>query len=66
MLTLSPAELREFTGKRRCDAQARVLDHMGVPYSTRPDGTLAVLRSVVERALGGAGTIGRPEPQLMP
>jgi len=66
MLTLSPAELRAITGKRRSDAQARVLEHMGVRYSTRPDGTLAVLRVVAEMALGGTGRIERPEPQLMP
>jgi hypothetical protein len=66
MLTLSPPELRELTGKRRSDAQARVLDHMGVMYSTRPDGSLAVLRVVAERALGGTGTIERSEPQLQP
>lgn len=66
MLTLSPAELREITGKRRSDAQARVLEHMGVHYSTRPDGTLAVLRVVAEMALGGTGRIERSEPQLQP
>lgn len=66
MLTLSPPELRELTGKRRSDAQARVLDFMRMPYSTRPDGSLAVLRVVAERVLGGTGTIERPEPQLQP
>ena len=66
MLILTPAELYELTGRRRCDAQARALDHMGVPYSRRPDGTLAVLRVAVERLLGGVGTIERKEPELMP
>ncbi len=66
MLTLSPRELSELTGKRRSDAQARVLSHMGIPFTTRPDGTLAVLRAAVEARLGGAGRIERPEPQLMP
>jgi len=67
MLTLTPAELRELTGRRRADAQARSLEHMGIPYSTRPNGTLAVLRAVVERALGGTITpTPRPEPELMP
>jgi hypothetical protein len=65
-LTLTPSELREFTGRRRCDAQARVLDHMVVPYSRRPDGSLAVLRSVAERALGGDGRMRRQEPELQP
>jgi len=67
VLTLTPAELREFTGRRRSDAQARVLEHMRLPYSRRPDGTLVVLRSVAERLLGGDGTIAAPrEPQLLP
>lgn len=66
MLTLTPAELREFTGKRRSDAQARVLDHLRLPYSARPDGTLIVLRAVAELKLGGAVTMPRREPQLQP
>ena len=66
MLTLSPAELRELTERRRSDAQARVLDHMGIPYQVRPDGSLAVLRIVAERALGGTGTMTFQEPQLQP
>lgn len=66
MLTLSPSELRELTAKRRSDAQARVLEHMGIPFTTRPNGTLAVLRVTVEARLGGVGRIERTEPQLMP
>lgn len=66
MLTLTPYELRELAGRRRSDAQARVLDHMGLPYSRRPDGSLVVLRVVAERMLGGGGTIVKAEPQLQP
>lgn len=62
---LSPSELRELTGRRRSDAQARALDHMGIPYQVRPDGTLAVLRIVAERALGGTGTMTH-HPELQP
>lgn len=64
MLTLTPAELRELTGKRRCDAQRRVLEHMGIPFFGRPDGTLAVLRAHVETT--PSGTIPAAEPELMP
>lgn len=68
MFTLTPDELRELTGCRRSDAQARALEHMGIPFSARPNGTLAVLRTVVERALGADGTMAPTprEPQLQP
>ena len=66
MINLSPTELREYTGRRQNNAQARVLEHMGVPFTRRPDGTLVVLRSVAEAMGGGARTMARPEPQLQP
>lgn len=66
MLTLTPTELRELTGRRRGDAQERALNHMGIPYGRRPDGSLVVLRSVAERLLGGGGTMPKAEPQLQP
>lgn len=62
-LALSPDELRELTARRRSDAQARVLDFMGIPYRARPDGTLAVLRIHVEV---GATMQLSPEPELQP
>jgi hypothetical protein len=64
MLTLTPAELRELTGRRRSDAQRRELDHMGIAYRVRSDGTLAVLRADVQTRPGG--TIPAAEPELMP
>lgn len=66
-LTLDDDELREVTGKRRAPAQRRALDHMGIPYRQRPDGSLAVLRAAAELALGGPGSISvAPEPELQP
>jgi hypothetical protein len=62
-LTLSPDELRELTGRRRADAQARVLDFMHIPYLTRPNGTLAVLRIHVEV---GATMPLQTQPELQP
>jgi hypothetical protein len=66
-LALEPSELRSLTGHRRRDAQERALGHMGIPYGTRPDGSIVVLRSVVEGQLG-RGTVAAPrrEPRLMP
>lgn len=49
-LCLSEAEVRELTNRKRSDAQMRALNWMGVSYRTRPDGSLAVLRSAVEGA----------------
>ena len=60
-LLLTQDEIKALTGKRRSDAQARELAHMGIPYRVRRDGSIAVLLSDVET---------RParvrEPELMP
>lgn len=45
MLTLTPDELVEVTGRRRATAQARALAALGIPYRTRPDGTVLVFRA---------------------
>lgn len=42
ILTLS--DLAELTGKTRRSAQARVLAHLGIPFKTRPDGSLVVFQ----------------------
>lgn len=41
---LTDQELIELTGKVKPTAQSRVLDFMEIPYKSRPDGTLAVVR----------------------
>lgn len=68
-LTLAPDELQALTGRRRVDAQRRELDAMRIPYLVRTDHSLAVSRSAVEAALGGApapGTMRSAEPELQP
>ena len=52
-LHLTDDELLSLTHRRRPSAQARALQVMGVPYRTRPDGTLLVSRTAAERALSG-------------
>ena len=52
-LHLTDEELLSLTHLRRPSAQARALRAMGVPYRTRPDGTLLVGRTAAERALTG-------------
>lgn len=59
-VVLSADELRELTGKQRADSQARELDHLGITYRRRRDGSVVVLRADLDRA-----TISGPtEPQL--
>jgi hypothetical protein len=49
---LTEDELTELTGKRQNAARVRVLNSMGVQHKIRPDGSVAVLRSHVERLFG--------------
>lgn len=44
VLTLSPDEIVEITGKRRHAAQLKVLRALEIPFRVRPDGSLLVLR----------------------
>lgn len=53
---LTSPELQQLTGKQRAGAQRRVLDALGVRYGMRADGSLVVLQSAVEAALGAAPT----------
>ena len=55
-IVLDDKEISDLTGRQRSDAQARVLRAMGIDFRTRPDGSLAVLRTVVEKAMGGSVT----------
>lgn len=50
-MLLTPDELAQLTGKQRRSAQRRALLAMGIEHKVRPDGSLAVLRSHVERLL---------------
>ncbi|SDH11724.1 protein of unknown function [Paraburkholderia phenazinium] len=49
---LTENELAELTGKRRHNAQVKVLRGMGVEHKIRPDGSIVVLRAHAERILG--------------
>jgi hypothetical protein len=50
---LTPEEIAEITSKQRQGAQRRVLNALGISHKVRPDGSLVILRSHVERQLGG-------------
>jgi hypothetical protein len=58
-MILTPAELVDLTHRQRGAWQAKVLDQWRIPYLRRPDGSLAVLRSDLERKQDQ-----RREPQL--
>lgn len=62
--TLTPEQLRAFTGRRRSDAQRRELEHMRVPFRVRTDGTVAVL--LADLSPEARATIEEEEPELMP
>lgn len=53
-LLLSPKEVAEITGKKRYQSQIEVLHGMRIPFKTRPDGSLVILRAVIEMELGYA------------
>ena len=61
MQFLNRQELTELTHKIRPSAQARALGEMGIEYRVRPDGSVAVLKSVVEKALGGVDRATHPK-----
>lgn len=53
-LLLSPKEVSEITGKKRYRSQIEVLHSMQIPFRARPDGSLVILRAVIEMELGYA------------
>lgn len=62
---LSAKEIRELTGRLRRDAQAKALKAMGVEFRERPDGSLAVLQSHINKIFGGLD-IHQTERRLEP
>jgi hypothetical protein len=57
---LSADEVRVLTGRTRPAFQVRQLEHLGIPYKRRTDGTLVVLRAHLEHLREPP----RREPQL--
>lgn len=50
---LTPEEISALTNRKARKCQRAVLNHMGIEHKVRPDGSLVVLRSHVEKSLGG-------------
>ena len=53
MIFLTEEEIRTLTHRKRRDSQAQALRGMGISHKMRPDGSLAVLRSHIEKVLDG-------------
>lgn len=50
---LTEQDICDLTDKERHDAQARALRYLGIDFRPRADGSLVVLKSHVEKMLGG-------------
>ena len=50
---LTPAEVRELTGRVRRSTQAQALRSMGIEHGVRPDGSIVILRAHAEGVLSG-------------
>lgn len=62
---LTHEELIELTGRKVRNAQAKALNTMGVTHRRRPDGSVVVLKSHVDKLLdGNIETIVKPEWKL--
>lgn len=51
---LTEDEVQSLTHRKRRNSQALALNVMGITHKKRPDGSLAVLRSHIEKTLDGA------------
>ena len=61
-MILDEMEIRRITGFVRTDAQARELEHLGIAFKVRRDGSLLVFESDLNPQNGR--NIVSPEPQL--
>lgn len=52
-LFLDSTEIKELTNRRRRDAQVRALKTMGIDHKVRADGSVVVLKSHIDKVLGG-------------
>lgn len=52
---LDSDEIRQLTKRIQRAAQAKVLSAMGIQHKRRPDGSVAVLRALVEKEFGLRG-----------
>lgn len=65
-MVLDRQELESLTHRTRSSAQVRALRFMGIEHRIRPDGTVAVLRTHVEVALGANQSENKGNPANEP
>ena len=64
---LTSEEVIDLTHKKHRSAQICALRCMGIEHRIRPDGSVAVLRSYIEKILGaGDSNNGRIKPEIEP
>ena len=61
-LCLTADELAQLTGRRRPSAQLKALRFMAIDHKQRPDGSIVVLRTVLDAAPGIGHSSKRTEP----
>ena len=64
-ITVTPADLKAFTGKERPSAQARALARLGIPHRARLDGSLIVLKCHVDTLAPSRAIVRTSEPKLV-
>lgn len=60
---LTDAEIRRLTGKIQHRAQSQELDYLGIEHKRRADGSLVVLKSHVEKIMGGVTTVSKAKTE---
>ncbi len=63
---LSKEELREFTGYQIVSCQIRALEAFGVPFKIGIHGRPIILKSEVEKFLGGTGHAQKTQSETEP
>jgi len=63
MLTLTDDEIQQITNRQRRFAQAKMLTALGIRHKVRPDGSILVFRTAVEK-LGAERTPREPQMRL--
>lgn len=63
---LEQEEVEQLTNKIRRHSQVKVLRAMGIEHKVRPDGTVAILRTHIEKAFDGDRTASPSSRQRQP